>query len=331
MICEEWTWNKALKTPYDWLVSIQLWNKANRGKYKINVIDSENIETEYYKGQTQLKEEPIAKKLKNYNPDYPYWKVLKCPHCEWHLTAERSKSKSVKYHHYYSCRWKKGIKHKNYSLRRDEINDEIVDIFNSIKFDKEILELFNFISEKVYENIQHEDIQKNNYLSDKINELKTKKTNITSNIGNLLDYPDLLKAQNTELQTIKFEIKKLKFKQKEKLEVLWLEKFKKSSQKILTHLDKLVLQKETPEVIQLAFSIIFNWKVEYEKLKSHTPINSEFMALNTKKKELQVNWNSSLNCKWWETNKSYHTLKEWVIKLIDIIEKYQYIIDKIKL
>jgi len=72
----------------------------------------------------------------------------------------------------------------------------------------------------VYENIQHEDIQKNNYLSDKINELKTKKTNITSNIGNLLDYPDLLKAQNTELQTIKFEIKKLKFKQKEKLEVL---------------------------------------------------------------------------------------------------------------
>jgi len=59
-------------------------------------LDNENIEIQYYKGQTQLKEELIAKKLKNYNPDYPYWKVLKCPHCEWHLTTERPKSKSGK-------------------------------------------------------------------------------------------------------------------------------------------------------------------------------------------------------------------------------------------
>ena len=146
-----------------------------------------------------------------------------------------------KYHHYYSYRWKKGIKHKNYSLRRDEV----VSIFHSIKFNNEILELFIFISGKVYKNIQHEDIQKDNYLSDSIEELKTKKTNITSNIGNLLAYPDLLKAQNTELLAIKSKIKKLQFKQREKWEMLWLEKFKKSSQKILTQLDKLVLQRET--------------------------------------------------------------------------------------
>jgi hypothetical protein len=43
VICEEWTWYKAVKTPYAWIVSIDLWNRANRLKWKINFIYKYNI------------------------------------------------------------------------------------------------------------------------------------------------------------------------------------------------------------------------------------------------------------------------------------------------
>jgi hypothetical protein len=302
IICEVWTWNKPIKAPYNWLISIELWNKANIWKYKINIIDEENIEIEHYKWETKLQEAPIIQKPKNYNPDYMFWKVLKCPQCEWHLTAEKSKSKSWKYHHYYSCRWKKGIKHKNYSLRRDDINNEIVKVFSSIKFDNEIIELFNFISEKVYESRKNEGIEKNNYILNNIKELKEKEQFILSGVSKLINYPDLLEDQNNKLQEIKAEINKLKRKQKEKWEQLWLARFKQCSHKILTHLDLLVQQRENPEIIQLAFDIVYNWKIEYENLKSHTPLSNFLLALNSNKKagqECNLNQPYALNRKWW--------------------------------
>lgn len=302
IVCELWTWNKPLKAPYDGLVSIDLWNKANRWKYKINIVDEETIEIDYYKWETKLEEEPIIQKPKKYNSDYMFWKVLQCPECWWHMTAERSKSKSWKYHHYYSCRWKKWAKHKNYSLRRDEVNDEVVDIFAKLNFDKQWLEVINIITDNIYNNRKDDHIEKSNNIQKAIKELKIKEKTITKNAINLAPYKDLLKATNEELQEIKWEIKKLTIKQKERWERFWLERFKNSSNKILTHLDKLVLQKENPEIIQLAFDIVFGWKVEYEDLKSHTPLQENILALNTSKKagqECNLNQPYALNRKWW--------------------------------
>lgn len=154
------------------------------------------------------------------------------------------------------------------------------------------------MTDSVYNDRKDENIEKNNNIQSTIKELEVKRKGITSNINNLLPYPDLLKAQNDELQEIKKEIENLKSKKKEKWERLWLERFKNASNKILTHLDKLVLQKENPEVIQIAFDIIYGGKIEYENILSHTPITQELSALQSKK-ELQLNWNSSLNRKWW--------------------------------
>ena len=214
------------------------------------------------------------------------------------MTAEKSRSKNWKHHHYYSCRWKKWAKHKNYYLRRDEANNEIIKIFSKTKFDKQSLKAINIITENVYKSRIDEQTQKTQLIDRKIIELKTKQSTITNNISNLLQYPDLLEAQNNELQEIKAEIIKLEIEQKDRWQKFWLERFKNSSNKILEHLDKLVLQKENPEVIQLAFDIVFGGKVEYESILSRTPITHELLALNTKK-ELQWNWNSSLNRKWW--------------------------------
>ena len=85
-------------------------------------------------------------------------------------------------------------------------------------------------------------------------------------------------------------------------------------------------------MIELAFDLVFGWKIIYEKLNSHTLITDELLAFNAQKKtgqECNLNQPNALNSKWWSTNSNYHTIEEYIIKLIDKIEKWQYIIDKI--
>lgn len=324
----KWTGKKAIKAPYDWLVSIKLWNEANRWKYKIIKHKDETFGIEYFDWENKI-EVPIIKRPKNYNPEYPFWKVLLCPECGWHLTAERSLSKSGKYHHYYSCRGKKGVKHKNYSLKRDITNSEIVDRFTKLKFNNQSIKLFNQISTEVYKERKVEDFEKGKLILTQIKNLEIEKKSIVGNIQNIIQYPDLIEAQNIKLQKIK---EKIEILHKEKIEVwesLWLEQFKKYSKKILTHLDKLVLQRDDPVLIELIFDIILEWKVEYEKLKSHTPILQEFLALNTKK-EFHKNWNSSLNPKWWVTDWNYHTLKPFIVNMMNKVQKWQNTIKNVK-
>jgi hypothetical protein len=332
IICEEWTWNKAIKTPYSWLINIELWNKANRWKYKINIISKDEIVIEYYKWEVKL-EQPIIQRPKYYNPEYPYVKVIECPECWWYLTAEKSRSRNWVYHHYYACRWKKWAKHKNYSLRREETHEKIIKLFSKLNFDKQWLEVFNVISERIYNNRKDDYKSHNEDIAKNIKELEDKKSLIASNISKVIDFPDLLEVQNKELQDIKKSISSLNWKMKKDWNSLSLERFQKCSQKTLTHLDKLVVQRENPELIQLAFDIVFGWNIRHEILNSHTPINLEFSALNTQKKagqECNLDQPNALNRKWWKTIKNYHTLENYIVNLFDKIDKWQYVIDKIK-
>lgn len=327
VICEEWTWHKAVKTPYNWLVSIDLWNRANRGKYKINFINNDEIYIEHYKWETKL-EAPIVQKYKNYNPEYPFWRVLKCPLCWWHLTAEKSRSKNWEYHYYYSCRWKHWTKHQNYGLRREEINNYIEKLFYSMKFDKKTMLIFGEISENIFEIRKNEMLKKNELILQNVQQLETKKKHITDNIWNILNFPDLLEAQNEEVKRIKNEIDKLKSLKLNIWEGIGLDRFKERCKKTLEHLDKFVLQREKPEVIQLIFDIAFEWNIEYEKLQSRTPITSYFWALNAKK-DSQKNWKSLLNREWWDKDENYQTIYNWIVNLIDKIDKWQYVIDRV--
>lgn len=109
---------------------------------------------------------------------------------------------------------------------------------------------------------------------------------------------------------------------------MWLKRFQDSSKKVLEHLDKLVVQRENLEIIQLVFDVVFDGKIEFDEMKSRTPITKEFLALGTKT-DFQKKWKSAWNTLWWETNSSSHTIKDWIVKMFDKIDKWQYVIDKV--
>jgi hypothetical protein len=68
---------------YEGLVSIDTWNKANKGKIIIVEHNDKSVEI-VYKNKKDIVETiiPTIEKRKDYNNDYQYAKVLKCPTCK---------------------------------------------------------------------------------------------------------------------------------------------------------------------------------------------------------------------------------------------------------
>ena len=207
------------------------------------------------------------------------------------------------------------------------INDEITNYFNKIKYDKKTMSFFEQIAEVIFEARKNESIEKNKLIAWNIKELETKKKAISDNIMNILNYPDLLENQNEELQRIKKEITRLQTLKIDSHDGVRLDRFKKCAKKILEHPESL-LQREKPELIQLDFEVCFDWKIEYEQFKSRTPIVQEFSLLQNKK-DFQEAWKSVFIQEWWGKNKNRQTIYSWIVKLIDKIDKWQYVIDKV--
>jgi len=315
ILVTKWTWNKPIKAAYEWLVSIETWNKANRWKIKIIENEDSSISIEY-KNKEEVDILPIVRKRNNYNSEYPYTKTLECPECWGILTWNNAKSRSWDIHKYYQCTWKKWVKHKNYSLRQKEVNKSIKELFTKCNINEDIIELFKIISEEVYKERKEELYNNKELYLEKIKWLKKSEIKIIENIDKVIDYPSLLKAKNKELEDIKSEIGRLKSKYNNIKEDININAFKKYSINIIKHIDKLVLQIEKPEIISLAFDVMFNQRVVFEKIDYQTTNNSGLLWIQSQQKNPQ-NEDLVENSNWQPTTLQNRTnLKEYMNKAI---------------
>jgi len=269
VISTKWTWNKPIKTAYKWIINIKIWNKANRWKIKIIEIDSKEVIIEY-KNKNITTKKPILEKRKNYNTEYPFAKVLKCPVCNSELTPNTSKSSNWSLHHYYQCRWKWWIKHKNYTIKRNLAHDKIKEVISKIMINDDRLLMYEEICNEVFQERENELTNNKILYQEKIEKLNNKENEILKQIDNVINFPKILEIKNKELENIEklkadYEIKKNSISESTNLS-----KFKYYSKNLITHIDKLALQREKPELINLAFAIIYDWKIEYKNLNYHT-------------------------------------------------------------
>ncbi len=285
VIKSEWTWKNPIKTAYDWLVSIDIWNKANKGKIQIIEIDNTNLSMLYKNDKSKIEDTiEIKEKRKDYNSEYPYSKVLMCPECKWTLTWNNAKSRSGTIHNYYQCTWKKWIKHKNYSLKQKEVNDSIMSIFTSININNDLLKLFEDISEEVYIDRKDELINNKELYSERIKWLKKLKEAKLQKLDNVINFPILLESLNNELEDIQNQIIDLEYKFNNIKEDININTFKSYSINLIKHIDKIVQQKEKPDMISLAFDIMFNERIVFEKLDYQTINNKGLLWLQSQQK-----------------------------------------------
>lgn len=282
----EWTWNQAIKTAYDWLVSIELWNKANKWKKTI-IMNSDKDIVILYKDKEEISKMPIIRKKRSFREDFLYARALKCPICNWYLTWSFSTSRDWTKHPYYHCRGKNGAKHTTLSYRRNEVNKEVFEVFNNININNWLFNLLELISENVYKEkeivLKKDIVNYDNYLK----ELNDKESYIVNNMSNFLHLKDVLEIQHKELESIRKEKIKVEAQKKKWNNLTSLERFKELQKNALSHIKEYALESDNQDYINLAFEIVYWWKIEVDNLKSHTLPIVEFTAI-----ESEVNKNN---------------------------------------
>ena len=97
IIKEKWTYNKPVKAQFDGLVSVDLFNEANRGRVFVEVDSHDSITIKRKAVPNHLKSKQV------YNPDYPYKQVVACPKCGKTLSGSATRGKLGKHYPAYHC------------------------------------------------------------------------------------------------------------------------------------------------------------------------------------------------------------------------------------
>lgn len=298
IIVEKWTWNKPVRGKFQWLVSIDTFNRANRGK--IEIIESQEWSLTILYGKEKSEEKIISQRVR-FHSEYPFSRVIQCPYCTGHLTPNKSKSRNGKLHYYYQCNGRKGLKHKNYTERRDELNETMIDFLSRVTFNpmymKKVLDKIDEIWGQRIHEIEREKISYQKEISD----LEESKMLIVRNIEKFIDFPEILKTKNEELTNINQKLTSLKTQKPKYDNDRSKEDFIEFTKNILKHISKMLQEEKNEESVWIIFDILFEKLPTYENIQSQTTFLYPVFALESKKRTIDdslICSNNELYSRW---------------------------------
>lgn len=128
VVCEKWTHFQPIKAQYPGLVSIDVWNRANRGKVAI-----------MEKGDGALalvhgKASPTAGRRNPFNPLFPY-KFVRCPFCNKPFLGSESRGKLGRKYPAYHC----ARGHARIGVSKKTFDEAVERYIKHLKFNTDIL------------------------------------------------------------------------------------------------------------------------------------------------------------------------------------------------
>ena len=266
---EKWTQNQPVKLHSGGLISIELFNQANRGK--ITIIEEDGI-AKVFKGKPpvwQLKKHKL-------NPLYPYKQYVLCPVCKKPLLGSASRGKSGKHFAAYHC----SRDHKSFRVSLKDFNETLEHFVKQMHFSEKFITHFEFRFLKAWkkkmEQINTDTMDWEQFIIDLRNKRK-----VVSNRIDSLSYVPLIKETEAEIEEIDQKIKDAQAernkKEKEEVDVHLLVK---SAKYYMEHLGILLLESPDPFKRAILFSLAFDGLPTYAELKNGTPRLSPLFRLN---------------------------------------------------
>ena len=135
--CERWNHDEPVRAPIEPLVSMALFNRANRGKVKI---------IEHAGGSFEIAESREERSTHRHNPDFLLRHVVLCNDCSKPLVASRSRGKSGKLFGYYHC--SRG--HKYFGVNKAEFERTVANLLDQLEAKPGFLDLFREVVRDVW-------------------------------------------------------------------------------------------------------------------------------------------------------------------------------------
>ncbi len=264
IIKEKWTHDKPVKAQFDGLVSVDLFNEANRGRVFVEVDSHDSITIKHKAVPDHLKNKQI------YNPDYPYKQVVACPKCGKTLSGSATRGKLGKHYPAYHC----SRDGHYFRVPKPEFDETIEDFVRAIAIKPEyiddviaaIAELWRERQTKQIDanrqRLEHRDI-----LQSQIKATVDRMRIVTSETALKYLEEDIVSVEK-ELAELDEEIARQPNLQAEFDQVLQYAKY------ILEHLSELLLDLCNPLRKAAFFGAIFNKLPTYEQINFGTHKNS---------------------------------------------------------
>ncbi len=265
---EKWTQSHPFKAKYEGLVSIDTFNKANRGKIEIK---EENGKITIYKRKAP--EYLIKKGVRN--ADFPYRKVVLCPLCERPFFGSASKGRLGIYYPAYHCN-KRG---HYYRVPKKDFEETIYKFVKNINLSQEYIdELVKAVNGEWYKRTKASNQEQLN-IDTKIAELKMQARMAIEKIKYLTS-ETAIKYMESEVVKAEQQISKL-MEEKEKavgpydmkLVMAYIKYF-------LEHMEELLLSGSDPLLQASYFGVLFDKAPTYQEIFSGTPQLAECIKLN---------------------------------------------------
>ncbi|MBP9777486.1 MAG: recombinase family protein [Alphaproteobacteria bacterium] len=271
----KWSNQLPIKAQFDGLVSIETFNKANRGKITL-VKDGDEIGM--YKGKL-----PLWKTVKNKeNPLFPYKNYVLCPICKNPFLASAPKSKSGKHIPIYHCGNKNSNirKHNYLGINKIKFEETIYNILSHAHFNDEFKQKFLSIFFEEWEKRRKDVSQKTISYNNQINDLSIEINTLIDKIS-LLSLPEAIKSVEEKI-TEKKDRKAYLIQARDRGEddEIKIDGLMNQAKYFMEHLEELLTGGSNPLVNGAMFGLLFDEKPSYEELLNGTPQLSPLFKLN---------------------------------------------------
>lgn len=262
-IQEKWTHHLPVPANHEAIVSIDLWNAANKGRWRL--IKDADSPTEW--SILDLKNTPERRAYLRERPDFPFKPYLTCPSCTKSVKASFSKSKNGKRFGYYHCN--RG--HKHVALGRDKMENHLKKILKNLTLSSDAAARF----ETHIRNVWVERVGGlNKHLAAKgreISALRDEADGIFESIK-IASSPLIIGRLEREYEDLQQRIKLLEAKRDhEEYTEDDMNRVIKWARYLVEHLDEVLIDAPSEPIRSLFWSLIFTGPVNLDDLKNRTP------------------------------------------------------------
>ena len=302
---ELWTEGKPVKCKFDGLVSIELFNKANKGKVRI-VEEGDTIRI--VKGKTP---EWLLTKHKD-NPLFPYKEQVLCPTCKQPLLGSAPRSKSGKHVPTYHC----GRKHKYWGINKIKFDITISEFVKEIRFSEKFKQKFREVVLDEWEKRRDKAINDSTSQQQRVLELTQQKQLIVDKIK-VLTNPISLMAMEQELEKLEQTIAQATYQRdKKEEEQVDIEVVLNYSKFFMEHLEELLLGSTNPFKNASLFGLVFDEPPTYSELVNRTPRLAPLFELNEK-------YNTSKTLSVSRVSQEWNTFESYFSRIYATFQRYQ--------
>ena len=267
---EKWTEGKPVKCKFDGLVSIDLFNRANKGKVYISEQAGE-VSIVIREPAKHL----ITKGVKN--DDYPYKKQVMCPHCELPLYGSASRGKLGKHYGAYHCN-----RGHYFRVPKEKFNEVVTDYVKTVHISPDYMTALENAVLSEWERKQSELTSDGQNLDARIDALKSQ-TGVLVNKIKVLTSEVAIKYMEDELIKTEAQITELSSQKEEIIndKPIDIRRVMNYVEYFVEHLEYLLLQQMNPVAKAGYFGVLFDKAPTYAEIAGlGTPKMTAALELN---------------------------------------------------